>query len=280
MSEGATPARETGLMTIDGAALEYALISPAEGVAITFVLLHEGLGCVDMWRDFPERLAAATGRGVLCYSRQGYGRSDPASLPRPLSYMHDEGLDVLPQILEYWDLQEPILIGHSDGASIAAIYAGGVVDPRAGGLVLMAPHFFTEESGLASILASRTAFESDDLRERLERYHGDNVDCAFNGWNDAWLDPGFRDWNIEHFLRDIRMPVLVIQGVDDQYGTSAQVDAARAGCQGPVDAIMLSHCRHSPHRDSVDETLAAIARFAKPMMHVRPLAVADTTVDE
>ncbi len=280
MSQGVAPSRETGLMTIGGTSLEYAVILPSDGAAISFVLLHEGLGCVAMWRDFPEQLATATGRGVLCYSRRGYGGSDPADLPRPLSYMHDEALDVLPRILEHWDLQEPVLVGHSDGASIAAIYAGGSVEPRAGGLVLMAPHFFTEESGLASILAARTAFENDELRERLARFHGDNVDCAFKGWNDAWLDPGFRKWNIEHFLRDIRMPVLVIQGVDDEYGTSAQVDAARAACQGPVDAIMLSHCRHSPHRDSVDETLTAIAQFAEPLLHERPLAVVDIALDE
>ena len=274
------PSRETGLMTIEGVSLEYAVILPSEGAAISFVLLHEGLGCVDMWRDFPEQLATATGRGVLCYSRRGYGRSDPADLPRPLSYMHDEALDVLPRILEHWDLQEPVLVGHSDGASIAAIYVGGAVDPRAGGLVLMAPHFFTEESGLASILAARTAFENDDLRERLERFHGDNVDCAFNGWNDAWLDPGFREWNIEHFLQAIRMPVLVIQGEDDQYGTAAQVNAAKAGCQGPVDVRMLTHCRHSPHRDSAEETLTAIAQFAEPLMHERPLTIVDIAVDE
>lgn len=260
-------------MEINGTALEYALILPSEDAAVTFVLLHEGLGCVGMWRDFPERLATASGAGVLCYSRQGYGGSDPASLPRPLSYMHDEGLDVLPRVLEHWDLRDSILIGHSDGASIAAIYAGGAVEPRIGGLVLMAPHFFTEKSGLASILAARAAFENDDLRERLERYHGDNVDCAFVGWNDAWLDPGFREWNIEHYLPDIRIPVLVIQGEDDQYGTTAQVDAARKGCQGTIDVLMLPECGHSPHREGADETLTAIVQFAEPLMVERPISI-------
>ena len=248
-------------MTVAGQGLEYARVGPRSGEAATIVLLHEGLGCVSMWRDFPERLAERTGLGVLVYSRAGYGRSDSAPLPRPLSYMHDEAMVVLPAILDHWALASVILVGHSDGASIAAIHAGATRDPRLRGLVLMAPHFFVEQMGIDSIAGARVAYETGDLRDRLARHHGANVDCAFRGWNDAWLDPGFRDWTIEEFLPAIAVPMLVLQGTGDEYGSALQPETARRLSGGPVETILFEDCGHSPQRDRPRETLAAIAAF-------------------
>jgi len=253
--------REAGTMTVAGRALEFVWLGPRPDEAATMVLLHEGLGCVSMWRDFPDRLAERTGLGVLVYSRAGYGRSDPAVLPRPLSYMHDEGIDVLPAILDHWALRSVFTVGHSDGGSIAAIHAGATRDPRLRGLVLMAPHFFVEPMGIDSIARAKVAYETTDLRERLARHHGDNVDCAFRGWNDAWLDPGFRDWTIEAYPPRIEVPVLVLQGTQDEYGSALQLEAARRLCGGPVETKLFESCGHSAHRDRPEETLAAIAAF-------------------
>ena len=175
-------------ITVNGKTLEAVCYGPPPGKAPTIVMLHEGLGCVALWRDFPRKVAEATGFGVFAWSRAGYGQSDPVELPRPLDYMTREALDVLPGVLDAIGFRYGILLGHSDGASIAAIYAGGVEDFRVRGLVLMAPHFFTEEAGLQAIAAAKTAYEGGDLRERLAKYHG-HVDNAFYGWNGAWLDP-------------------------------------------------------------------------------------------
>jgi len=248
-------------MTVDGHGLEFAWLGPQPHESATIVLLHEGLGCVAMWRDFPERLAQLTGLGVLAYSRAGYGRSDPVTLPRPLSYMHDEATIVLPAVLDHWALRSVIPVGHSDGASIAAIHAGVTRDRRLRGLVLMAPHFFVEQVSVDSICQAKVAYETADLRDRLARHHGANVDCAFRGWNDAWLDPGFRDRNIEPFLAGIEVAMLVIQGLDDEYGSARQVAAAERQSGGPVETRLLDNCRHAPHRDRPEETLAAIAAF-------------------
>ncbi len=261
MNDAALPDRTVGELIVDGVSLEYAWVHPTRNRHLALVLLHEGLGCVSMWRDFPDRLAAATGCGALVYSRQGYGRSDPVPLPRPVSYMHDEAFGALHGVLEQAGIAQAVLVGHSDGASIAAIHAGGLQDKRIRGLVLMAPHFFVEDCSIESIEAARAAYEQGDLRARLERHHGDNVDCAFRGWNGAWLNPDFREWNIEEYLPDIRAPVLVIQGEDDEYGTVAQVDAVRVKCGGETETLMLPGCGHSPQRDRPDETLEAIAGF-------------------
>ena len=259
-SDGPRPA-EADRLHVAGQSLEYRHWGPPPAEAPTLVLLHEGLGCVALWRDFPARLAAATGLGVFAYSRAGYGGSSPCALPRPLTYMHEEAQSVLPALLDAIGLRRGLLLGHSDGASIAAIFAGARPDPRIRGLVLMAPHFFTEESGLAAIAEARDAYESGDLRARLARHHGDNVDCAFRGWNDAWLDPGFRAWNITDYLPAIALPVLVLQGEEDQYGTPAQVETARDRIAGPVTAEVLADCRHSPQRDRPEATLSAISVF-------------------
>jgi pimeloyl-ACP methyl ester carboxylesterase len=244
----------------DGKRLEAVAYGPPPESAPTIVLLHEGLGCVSLWRDFPAGLAAATGWGVFAYSRAGYGRSDPVDLPRPLDYMTREARSSLPAVLDVIGVQRGLLLGHSDGASIAAIYAGEHVDERVKGLVLMAPHVFTEGPGLASIAEAKRAYETGDLRAKLARYHAD-VDCAFLGWNGAWLDPGFKAWNIEAFVEGWRVPALLIQGADDQYGTIAQIRAIEARTPAPVESVILEACRHSPHLERPRETLDAIAAF-------------------
>lgn len=250
-----------GHLEVHGARLEYRWIPPAAEGRPALVLLHEGLGSVALWRDFPDRLAAETGCGLLVYSRAGYGRSSPVPLPRPLSYMHDEALETLPRLLDAAGLGEAVLVGHSDGGSIALVHAGGG-DPggRVTGVVALAPHVFCEELSLASIREARTAFETGDLRARLARFH-DDVDVAFWGWNRAWLDPDFERWNLEEYLPRIRVPVLVLQGREDPYGTLAQVRSIEAGCGGPVRALVLDACGHSPQRDQPAATLAAIAGF-------------------
>jgi pimeloyl-ACP methyl ester carboxylesterase len=253
--------QDEGFLDIGGQRLDYRMIGPRPQDAPTIVMLHEGLGSVGMWAGFPEQVAQATGTGVFVYSRAGYGASSPVKLPRPLDYMHHEALETLPRILSAIGFRRGLLLGHSDGASIATIYAGSVQDHRIRGLVLMAPHFFVEDVSIASIAAAKTAYAQTDLRERLARYHAD-VDNAFRGWNDAWLDPGFRAWNITEELAYIRVPILIVQGEDDQYGTLAQIAAAQDECYCPVDVALLAGARHSPHREAPDATLKAVSDFA------------------
>jgi pimeloyl-ACP methyl ester carboxylesterase len=252
-------------MQISGVGLEYAWIGPKPGKGSrarpTLVLLHEGLGCVSMWRDFPERLSEATGCGVLVFSRRGYGKSDPAPLPRPLSYMHDEAFEMLGPVLDHFAIERTILVGHSDGASIATIYAGGVGDHRVRGLVLMAPHFIVEDICVNSIAEAKTTFETTDLRDRLARHHGKNVDCAFWGWNRVWLESDFRKWDIREYLPYIRVPMLIIQGETDEYGTALQIEIAREECYCPVESALLPDCGHAPFRDQPEATLAAARDF-------------------
>jgi len=272
---GITPRSVTaGTVTVDGARLEIDWHTPG-GTSIgerspTLVFLHEGLGCVAMWRDFPRLVADDTGARVLVYSRRGHGRSDAISLPRPLTYMHDEARTVVPELLEALDIDDAVLVGHSDGASIALIYAGlegadarpsSRAAARVRGLVLLAPHVFCEDISVESIREARRAFDVTDLRAKLARYHGTNTDCAFRGWNDAWLDPGFRAWNIEESLPDIRVPILAIQGEDDRYGTLAQIDAIERGSGAPVTRLILHACGHDPSRDAALATRSAITAF-------------------
>lgn len=245
-----------------GAKLEARCTGPSPDYAPTIILLHEGLGSLELWKDFPHRLAEATGHGVFAYSRQGYGRSQAVKLLRPLDYMTREAIDVLPAILAAIGLQKGILLGHSDGASIAAIYAGSIQDHRIRGLILMAPHFFTEPSGLQSIAQAKTDYESGDLRQRLAKYH-DDADGAFWGWNRAWLDPAFEEWNIEEVIAYIRVPILAIQGADDQYGTRAQINALEKGLYAPLDLEILQNCRHAPFVDQPMQTLTAIADYLR-----------------
>jgi pimeloyl-ACP methyl ester carboxylesterase len=251
-----------GFVPVAGRWLEYRHWSAPGSRAPTLVLLHEGLGSVAMWKEFPERLAQSTGCGVFAYSRAGYGRSDPATLPRTPAYMHPEGLEVLPAVLDFIGAPQVVLVGHSDGASIALIHAGGTADQRVCGLVLMAPHVFIEDICVARIAEARVAWESGDLRGRLAKYHAD-AEPVFRGWNDIWLDPAFRSWNIEALLPAVRAPVLVVQGEDDEYGTLAQVDAVLRGVGGPAQALILPACRHSPHRDQPAALLDGIVVFLR-----------------
>ena len=251
---------ETGHIEAGGHRLEIARHPGARPEAPTLVLLHEGLGCVALWRDFPARLAAATGCAVVAYSRAGYGGSDPCALPRPLDYMTREAVDVLPEVLSQMGLGDHILVGHSDGATIAAIHAGRAPAPGLRGVCLIAPHFFTEPGGLAAIAAAREAYAVGDLRDRLAKYHGD-VDAAFRGWNDAWLDPGFRDWNVEAVLDDIRVPLLALQGDADPYGTLAQVEVVSRRAGAAVETRILAGIGHAPHVEATEDTVATVAAF-------------------
>jgi pimeloyl-ACP methyl ester carboxylesterase len=233
-------------------------VHPSAGADATIVMLHEGLGSVAMWKDFPERVAKATGCSVLVYSRYGHGKSGRLAEKRAVDFMHHEAKVVLPEILAEHQIQDPILLGHSDGASIALIFAG-TWPGRVRGLILEAPHVFVEEFGLRSTVAIRTLYESSDLRERLSRYH-DHADEMFRGWNDVWLDPQFRSWNIEEYLAAITCPTLVIQGEDDQYGTVAHVEAIQRRVAG-AQTLILPRCGHSPHRDQPELILEAISKF-------------------
>jgi pimeloyl-ACP methyl ester carboxylesterase len=245
--------------------LEYRMIGPRPDAAPTIVMLHEGLGCVGLWGSFPDKLAAATGAGVFVYSRQGYGKSSPGPLPRSVRFMHEEALDVLAPLLDAIGFQRGLILGHSDGASIATIYAGSVEDHRIRGLVLMAPHFFTEDMGIASIVQAKENYETGDLRQKLARWH-DNVDVAFRTWNDSWLNPDFRAWDITEPLAYIRVPVLIVQGENDQYGTMRQVEAAKAECYCPVEVALLPGVGHSPQRDAPEATLRTVADFANRLL--------------
>jgi pimeloyl-ACP methyl ester carboxylesterase len=242
---------------IDGVNLEYDRIPGAAGRP-TIVLLHEGLGSLAMWRDFPQRIAAATGAEVVTYSRRGYGQSDLLPGPRDVDYMHGEATDVLPKLLTALGIGRPLLIGHSDGASIAIIYAGSGF--AAAGLVLMAPHVFVEDLTVESIAAIKGVWKATDMGARLGRYHRD-AEHTFWAWNDIWLLPAFRQWNIEALVPKIVTPMMVVQGLDDEYGTPAQCDAIKALATAPCELVMLEACKHSPHRDQPERTLAAIGRF-------------------
>lgn len=252
----------TRLRLPDGTVLETRRVEPASRPDVpTLVLLHEGLGCVALWREFPERLSEATGCPVFLYSRAGYGASSPRELPWPLDYMQREGMHGLPAVLDAAEIGPCVLIGHSDGASIALVNAGGLADPRVRGVVVIAPHVFTEPMGLASIRAARDAYETGDLRARLARYHGDNIECAFRGWSDSWLHPDFARWNLQPYLPGIKVPLLQIQGKEDQYGSEAQLTAIACLAGGPVSTCLLEACRHAPHFERPAQTLSLIAEF-------------------
>jgi len=249
-----------GWATVDGHRLETLSYPAANGRQPTIVMLHEGLGSVSLWRDFPSRVAAATRCGVLVYSRYGHGRSDALREPRSFDFMHHEATVALPGLLEALHIERPVLLGHSDGGSIALIYAArSSAQPRA--LILEAPHVFVEDVTVESIAKIRDAYASTDMRTKLGRHH-DHIDEMFLGWTKIWLDQKFRDWNIVEELRKVRCPVLVIQGTDDEYGTMAQVAAIRRGVKD-TETLLLPECGHSPHRDQPEATLEAIAGFLR-----------------
>jgi pimeloyl-ACP methyl ester carboxylesterase len=220
------------------------------------VLLHEGLGSVGLWRDFPARLSEATGRRVVAFSRFGHGRSEPPPQPRTPAFFHEEALEILPEVLARLDAPEPILVGHSDGASIALIHAG---HHPVSGIALLAPHVFVEDVTVAEIRIARERYAEGGLRERMARHH-DDVDAAFRGWCDVWLDPAFRDWNLEADAERVTCPALLIQGVDDPYGTLEQLDRIEARVRGPVTRLELPG-GHSPHLEAPEAVLAAIRNW-------------------
>ena len=242
--------------TVDGRRIEVAEL-PGDPARRPLVLLHEGLGSVGLWRDFPDALAEATGRRTIAFSRFGHGRSEPPPRPRTPAFFEEEALGVIPQLLAQLGAEEPLLVGHSDGASIALIHAGR--HPVAG-IALMAPHVIVEDITIAAIRDARAAFDAGPLRERMARHH-DDPDAAFNGWCDVWLDPAFRDWSLEADAARVTCPVLLIQGEHDPYGTLDQLDRIEARAAGPVERLVVPG-GHSPHLDAREPVLAALARWA------------------
>jgi pimeloyl-ACP methyl ester carboxylesterase len=258
-----TAPRETGWIALpDGRRMETAWWGPAPEAAPSLVLLHEGLGCIALWRDLPARLAAATGLGVLAWSRLGYGQSDGIALPRPPDYLHREARCVLPRVLDAAGIRRAVLVGHSDGASIALIHGGLVRDSRIAGIVAMAPHVVVEPVTAAGVAEARRRWETTDLRARLARHHRD-PDAAFLGWNEAWLDPGMAArFDLGPEVAAIAVPVLVVQGEADAYGTVEQVRLIQAAARCPVEALVLPGIGHVPQQEAPETVIPAIAGFA------------------
>jgi pimeloyl-ACP methyl ester carboxylesterase len=250
-------------VTSAGHSLEYEWLGSAAPGRPTLVFLHEGLGSIRQWRDFPLQVVKATGCRALLYSRYGYGRSDVLAEARAgVDFMHREALEALPELLGKLAVERPVLVGHSDGASIALIHAGAGHAVRA--LALMAPHVFVEPVCVESIRKASAAFDSTDLAQRLGKYHRD-AHRTFHLWADVWLDPEFLKWNIEEYLPAILCPLLAIQGEDDEYGTLAQLEAVRRGVRGPCELLQLPACGHAPFRDQPQATLAALGRFVRAL---------------
>jgi pimeloyl-ACP methyl ester carboxylesterase len=249
---------------IDGRRIEYAPIPGDAGSGSTLVFLHEGLGSVALWRDFPRKVARRLGVPALVYSRFGYGASDGLEAKRTPRFMHEEALDVLPALLDQLRIERPVLIGHSDGASIALIHAA-CSGREVRGLVCLAPHVFVETVCVQSIAKIRESYFATDLRQRLSKYHT-HVDDAFLGWADIWLDPEFLAWSIEVLTTRIAQPLLLIQGLDDEYGTLAQLDRIEARVKASVTRLVLADCGHSPHRDQEAAVTDAIATFVSGLL--------------
>jgi pimeloyl-ACP methyl ester carboxylesterase len=243
-----------------GGKLEYERFGPTPEQAPTLVWLHEALGCAAMWKELPAELSSRTGCGSLNYSRQGHGRSQPTTEIRDVAYLHHEAWNVLPQVLRSARVHDAVLVGHSDGASIALLYASqrpqGLL-----GMVLEAPHVFVEDITVEGIRRAGAAFESKAQRDRLRRYHGGNTEAVLRAWHDTWLRADFRDWNIEGVLPGIQCPILIIQGEDDDYGTMNQVTAIAEQVSGPVQTLLLPGCGHIPHVSHKVETIEAIVGF-------------------
>jgi|TARA_R110000782_G_scaffold79115_1_gene157317 pimeloyl-ACP methyl ester carboxylesterase len=252
------PAALASDLTVDGIRLETCVW---EGEGEPLLLLHEGLGSVSMWRDFPAQLAERTGRRTIAWSRQGYGLSDLLPGPRAPDYMHREAAAAL-RFMDVLGIERAVLLGHSDGGSIALL-AAAAAPHRVTGLILEAPHVFVEQVTIDSIAGAKTIFETSDLPRRLGRYHQD-VDHVFWTWNDIWVDPAFRDWNIESCLPAVRAPALLIQGLDDEYGTLEQLDRIEAALQG-TRRLELADCGHSPHRDHPKAVIGAIDTFLRTL---------------
>jgi pimeloyl-ACP methyl ester carboxylesterase len=242
---------------LDGGPVEVAWLPGARPDLAPLVFLHEGLGSLRLWRGFPAAVVACSGRSALVWSRHGYGASGPARRPRPVSYLHDEAAGALPELLDSVGIDAPILVGHSDGASIALIHAGRDVRP-VGGIVAMAPHVVVEDRTIAGIEAARRAWAGTDLADRMARHHDDPA-ATFTGWNDVWLSPPFRRWTIEADLPGVTCPVLALQCAEDDYGTADQLRRIAAGVAGPVRTHVVAAAGHAPHLVAPDEVTALVA---------------------
>lgn len=256
------------LLDLGETRIEYRHLPATIPARPTLVLLHEGLGCAAQWRDFPEQLLAATGCGVLVYSRQGYGRSSPVNLPRPLDYLTQDGPAELARVLDVLSLDDVVLLGHSDGASIVLAYAA-LNDPRVRGSIALAPHVLVEARTLAGIRQTTAQWEAGRLREQLMRHHGANVNGAFHGWSDSWLHPDFSLEPLVARLGEIARPLLVIQGRDDQYATPEQLAAIDAHVTAPCRCVLLNDCQHFPQREATQETLRLIVDFVAALTEDR-----------
>ena len=249
-------------VSVDDVRLEYAWHGPSPVHAPTIVFLHEGLGSISQWRGFPAELCSRLGCGGLVYNRCGHGKSDGLTRPRTTHFLHEEAMTVLPRLVDMFEIRRPILVGHSDGASIALIYAGsGAGDPFA--LILEAPHVFVEDATVNRIAELRDLYRTTDLRTRLARHHGGNVDTLFQYWTDVWLRPEFRAWNIERYLTDITCPTIVIQGRQDEYGTDRQVNTLVTALGARCEGIMLERCGHAPHLDQRATVSDLMVRFVR-----------------
>jgi pimeloyl-ACP methyl ester carboxylesterase len=248
------------MATVDGLHVEVADL-PGDRTRRAIVLLHEGLGSVGLWRGFPRALHEATGRRVVAFSRFGHGRSDPPRAPRTPAFFHEEAHDVLPVLLAELDAPEPVLVGHSDGASIALVHAAR---HAVSGLALLAPHVFLEETMGPPIRDTRRDFEEGELRARMARHH-DDPDAAFYGWCDVWLDPAMGDWSLEPDAAAVSAPILLIQGADDRYASLEHLDRIEARVRGPVTRLVVPG-GHSPHLEQADAVVEAIAAFARPLI--------------
>ena len=246
-------------VTAAGRSLEYEWVGTQGSGRPVLVFLHEGLGSIRQWRDFPQNVAQALGCRALVYDRYGYGQSDVLQEPRrSVRFMHDEALLSLPEVLSRLGVENPVLVGHSDGASISLIHAGAGHKVKA--VVAMAPHVFVEEICIRSIVGAARAFEATELPDKLGRYHRD-AKKTFYGWADVWRDPEFTRWDITEYLPRIGCPVLAIQGRGDEYGTMAQLDAIEQRAGGPCEVMKLTDCGHAPFRDQPEKTLSAVTAF-------------------
>lgn len=237
----------------------------AENSRLTLLFLHEGLGSIDMWQDFPLLVAEASGCDGLIYDRWGHGKSDPLDVKRTLRYVHDEALESLPEVLKHFNVDNCILIGHSDGGSIALIFAAEHPE-MARGIITEAAHVFVEEITLEGIRKAIEIYKNTDLNQNLARYHGGNTEKIFKAWSETWLSAEFKKWNTEDHLPKIKCPVLVIQGEDDQYGTKVQVEAITRQVSGPSRSLLIPNCAHIPHKEARDQVAREMIEFIRTLL--------------
>ncbi len=249
-----------GFLLIESKKIEIQWHRNGKKGAPTLIFLHEGLGCAQMWKDFPYQLSQKTGCPALIFSRYGYGASDPCPLPWKINFMHKEGLQILPAVIKKTKIQNHIVIGHSDGGSIGIIYAGSPYAKGLRALITEAAHVFCEKLSIESITQAKINYEQNDLKQKLEKYHGKNTEIAFRGWNDVWLNPHFIRWNIEKYLPKIKVPMLALQGCNDQYGTLKQIDSIKRKVNHAITHI-IDNCRHSPHSEQPETVLNIMAQF-------------------